>query len=193
MICPRLLWAVKTHILQFFKQFRYIPVLQLQAQPSHSPGHSLNASAPAPLRSGFLRCSSLPAHTPDRIPGPIPSSKWTVQPWLLCIPCLPLVPRLVTTLISIYISCNYNLSTREEVPTFPLTVLTSELSVAHPRVPESSARVRGLCTINPKLSLPRRPTLASNTFHGDVHGHLQPPATTFPHFHPCAFCTYPRP
>ena len=117
-----------------FKQFQNIPVLQLQARPSHSPGHSPNASAPAPLPSGFPRCSGLPTHTLDHITGPIPSSKRTVWPWLLCIPGLPLVPRLVTTLISIYISCNYNLSTREEVPTFPLTVLTSELSVAFPRV-----------------------------------------------------------
>ena len=113
--------------------------------------------------------------------------------WLLCIPCLPLVPRLVSTLISIYISCNYNLSTREEVPTFSLTVLTSELSVAHPHVPESSAHVCGLFTINPTLSQPWRPTLASDTFCEDVHGHLRPPVTTCPHFCSCASCTYPRP
>ena len=176
-----------------FKQFWYILVLQLQARPSHSPGHSLNASAPPPLRSGFPRCSGFPAHTPDHITGPIPSSKRTVRPWLLCIPGLPLVPRLVTTLISIYISCNYNLSTREEVPTFPLTVLTSELSVAHPRVLESSARVRGLCTVYPTLSQLRRPTLASNTFRRNVHGHFRPPVTTFPHFRSYTFRMYPRP
>ena len=86
------------------------------------------------------------------LPAPSPPVSGQSSPWLLCIPGLPLVPRLVTTLISIYISCNYNLSTREEVPTFPLTVLTSELSVAHPHVPESSACVRGLCTTHPTLS-----------------------------------------
>ena len=64
-----------------FKRFRYIPVLWLQAGPSHSPGHLPNASAHAPLCSGFPRCSGLPTHTLDRITGPIPSCKQTVWPF----------------------------------------------------------------------------------------------------------------
>ena len=86
------------------------------------------------------------------LPTPFPPVSRQASLWLLFIPGLPLVPRLVTTLLSIYISCNYNHSTKEEVPTFPLTVLTSELSVAHPCVPESSAHVRRICTINLTLS-----------------------------------------
>ena len=108
-----------------FKQFQYILVLQLQAWPSHSPVHSPNTSAPAPLCSRFLHCSSHPTHTLDCITAPSPPVSGQSSLWLLCITGLPLVPRLVTTLISIYTPCNYNLSTREEVPTFPLTVLTS--------------------------------------------------------------------
>ena len=55
-------------------------------------------------------------------------------------------------ILSIYISCNYNLNTREEVLTFPLTVPTSELSVVHPCIPESSTHAHGLCTFNLTLS-----------------------------------------
>ena len=89
------------------------------------------------LRSALGSCTALaiPHILQTTLLAPSPPVSRQSGLWLLYIPGLPLVPRLVTTLISIYISCNYNLSTREEVPTFPLTVPTSELSVAHPRVP----------------------------------------------------------
>ena len=192
-IRPRLLWAVKTHILQFSSSSG------TSWYSSFKPDHPILLDTHPTLL--HLLCSALGSHAASEIPhilqtalpAPSPPVSGQSSPWLLCIPGLPLVPRLATTLISIYISCNHNLSTREEVPTFPLTVLTSELSVAHPHVPESSARVRGLCTINPTLSRPRWPTLASNTFRGNVHSHLRPPATTFPHLRSCASRTYPRP
>ena len=134
MICPRLLWAVNMHILQLssssgtsqYSGFKPDHPILLETHPTllHLL-HSTLGSCTAPAILCKLQTT---------LPAPSPPVSGQSGLWLLCIPGLPLVPRLVTTLISIYIFCNYNLSTREEVPTFPLTVLTSELSVAFPRV-----------------------------------------------------------
>ena len=139
LICPRLLWAVKTCILQFssssstfqYSSFKPDHPILLDTHPMllhllhFAPGSCTALATPCILWTTLLALS--------------PPVNGQSGLWLLCIPGLPLVHRLVTTLISIYISCNYNLSTREEAPTFPFTVLTSELSEAFPRVLHMSA------------------------------------------------------
>ena len=188
LICLRLSWAVKTCILQFSSGS------STSQYSSFKPDHPILLDTHPTLL--HLLHSALDSHTALAIPCilwttlPAPSHPVSRQAglWLLCIPGLPLVPRLVNTLLSIYISCNYNLSTREEVLTFPLTVLTSEFSVAHPCIPESSAHIRRLCTINPTLFQPRQPTLESYTPRRGMHDYPQPLVATCPHFFSGAFC-----
>ena len=182
---------VKTHILQYsrgsstswYSSFKLDHPILLDTHPTLP---HLLCSAP-----GSCTAPAFPCILQTALPAPSPPVSGQSSLWLLWIPGLPLVPRLVTTLISIYISCNFHLSTREEVPTFPLTVPTSEPSVARPHVSESSARVRGLFTVNPTLYRPLRPTLASNTCPVEtctvISDHLQPPALISAPVHPA--CT----